>query len=522
MEATNQEGLNSQPEGDTYEPIQQEQPEGVTPVASSTFIPNPGYFSFVNPFKEKPIKGGYVKIPGLSTSEVQLRAEEFSKLVKDNDLGDSRPEWLKDSVTKVFESAENFMSTPSGIHQDLPLDDLSNEVTYGGESLNARKPIYKKTPNTLTNAATFMAMARSTAGMGSITRFPLWNSGFWISLSVPREVDVLYTIEKIANEALLIGTDTGKFIGTMHDAVTYSHIIDFINAHYRDSNVKVPEGDSITNYILLSDVPSLISGMISTMYPDGYSVTRTCKNNYVLIEDGKTKCNHKVTGLINPSLMLVKNNKLITPEMIVHMSKRTTMVSIEEVKEYQIRLNVANATKVIKVTDTTFDVDYEVTLYIPSITAYAQCLAIWKSDIENELDRFLEVGDSMEDKREKAFKLLNSSYLSHFLSYAKSIKQINNIDGVDLNTIDLPEDTLYHSNKAMLEMMSSITPILSIFEKEVRDYIHVSTNTIVGLPNYICPTCNELQVEKSGRDFDNIIPIDMIKLFFILSQMRVS
>ena len=502
--------------------IQPEQHQDTVVTVSSTFVPNPGYFSYVTPFKEKTIKGTYVKIPGLSTSEVQKNADDFTKLIKDNELGDSRPEWLKDSVKKVFEADENFMSTPSSIHQDLDINDLDNVVTYGGEVLNSRKAVFKKTANTNHNAGTFLSMARSMAGMGTITRIPLWNSGFWITLSVPREVDVLYTIEKISNDALLIGTDTGKFLGTMHDSVIYSHVIDFITSHYRDSNLKLAEGDDVVNYILLSDVPLLISGMLSTMYPDGYSVTRNCKNNYVLIEDGKTKCNHTVTGLVNPSLMLLKNNKLITPEMIVQMSKRNSTVSVEEVKEYQIRLNVANATKVIKVTDTTYGIDYEVTLHIPSLTGYTQCVNIWKGDLENELDRFLEVGDDYDKKREKAFKLLNANFLSYFLSYVKSIRQIHSEDGTELNTADLPEDTQYHSVKAMLEMMSIITPILATFEKEVRDYIHVSTNTVVGLPNYICPTCNELQAEKTGKDYDNIIPVDMVKLFFVLSQIRVQ
>ena len=45
------------------------------------------------------------------------------------------------------------------------------------------------------------------------------------------------------------------------------------------------------------------------MYPDGYAVTRSCKNNFALNEDGKTKCDFKTTGMIKPSLLTFKNNK---------------------------------------------------------------------------------------------------------------------------------------------------------------------------------------------------------------------
>lgn len=513
-----QDGTTQQPE------VALQQPEQQTSANTSydSTIDNSGYFSYVTPFKEKAIKGAFIKVPGLSTSELNKNASDFRELIQNNELGDSRPEWLQASAKKVFEAGENFISTPLGIHQDMNVDDLDNVVTYGGEALNARKAVFKKTVNVNNNAALFMSMARSMAGMGTNTRIPLWNSGIWITMSVPKEVDVLYTIEKIANDALLIGTDTGKFIGTMHDAVYYNSLVEFILNHYQDSNLKLENREDIVNYILLSDVPSLVCGMISTMYPDGYSVTRSCKNNYVLVEDGKTKCNHTVTGLINPSLMIIKNNKLITPEMIVHMSKRNSSVSVEEVKQYQLVTNPGNKNKVIKVSDNTYNNDYEVTLSIPSLGAYAQCLNIWRSDLENELDRFLEAGDDIDKKREKATKLLNTNYLSYFLSYVKSIKQTQ-LDTLDvLDTSVLPEDSQYHTIKSYLEMMSSITPIINTFETEIRDYIHNSTVVIVGLPNYVCPSCQELQAVKNGRDYDNIIPIDMLKLFFTLSQIRVS
>jgi uncharacterized protein YnzC (UPF0291/DUF896 family) len=126
---------------------------------------------------------------------------------------------------------------------------------------------------------------------------------------------------------------------------------------------------------------------------------------------------------------------------------------------------------------------------------------------------------SLTKKREKASKILRSNYLSSFLSYVKDIEQVSDETGDSISTTIVKNDK-YVTIKGFLEDMSPKENIIDAIETGIRDYISNSTVAIVGLPNYVCPTCQALQQEKMNRDFDNIIPLDMMKLFFILSQIR--
>lgn len=501
---------------DTVNGVEVYEPVKVTP-------PVVEYFKTKSPFVEKKIYGSTVLLPGITTKEKTTNIENFTKLVNENELDNSRPEWVDESFTKAFENGADGLLTPNGIHQDVNVDDYDNIVTYAQDELITKKATFTKTNAANTNAALFLTMAKNMSGMGTSVQVPLWNSGIWVVMNVPKEIDILYTMEKIANDAIMIGSQTGKFIGTMHDSVYYNTMIEFILNNIQSTTIKLDKREDIIKYILLSDVQTIITGIVNAMYPEGYSITRSCKNNFSLKEDGTTNCNFKVTGLLKPNLLVFKNNKLISQEMIVHMAKRKKdSVSVEEVLHYQNTLNVGNQTKVVEFKDDVYDNTYKLTLNIPNIEDYQYMLNIWSSDLENNLERFLEAGDSLDKKQKKATKILNASYLTYFLSYIKDIEQVNGVTGDIMSTVDVISDIKFHTIKGMLEIMSPINSIIGEIENEIKNYIHGSSVAIVGLPNFTCPTCKSLQSEPQGRDYDNIIPLDMMKLFFVLSQIRVS
>ena len=510
MEINNQDGMEpldttNLTEG-TFEDVQQ---------------PAVEYFKSRDPFVEKKVLGNTVILPGVTTKEKSENITDFTNLIESNELDSSRPEWVDESFKKAFENGSDSLLTPNGIHQDVNVDDYDNIVTYGKDELITKKATFKKTNNVNTNAALFLTMAKNMSGMGTSVQLPLWNSGIWVVVTVPKEIDILYTMEKIANESIFIGSQTGKFIGTMHDAVFYNTMVDFVVENVTSTSVKLENKRDILKYILISDIQTLISGIINAMYPEGYTVTRSCKNNFALNEDGKTKCDFKTTGMIKPSLLTFKNNKNITPDMIVHMAKRgKDSVSIEEVVHYQNTLNFVNAPKDVEFKDENYDTKYKLTLAIPNIEDYQYMLNIWVNDLEADLERLLEDGDNYAKKSEKATKVLNANYLTYFLSYIKDIEETHLISEEFLSTVDVVSEIKFHTIKGMLELMSPINSIIGEIEKAIKDYINSSSVAIVGLPNYICPKCHELQSAKTGRDYDNIIPLDMMKLFFVLSQIR--
>jgi hypothetical protein len=237
-------------------------------------VSKPSYFSSQEPIKDLgdlSEKRLTINIPGVTEYE---KAAEIKRLTESIDKGEfegSREEWLRETTNRIFNSNKDYILTPNGLFQKVNVDDYDNITTYAGDDLINKRATYKKTNDLNTNSALFLSYARNMAGMGTNVSIPLWNSGIWITMSVPKEVDILYVLERLSSDAIHIGIDTGKFIGTMHDCVFYNTIVDFIISHYIRSNVKLEKKEDIVKYILISDIQALINGIINAMYPDGYT-----------------------------------------------------------------------------------------------------------------------------------------------------------------------------------------------------------------------------------------------------------
>jgi hypothetical protein len=93
-------------------------------------------------------------------------------------------------------------------------------------------------------------------------------------------------------------------------------------------------------------------------------------------------------------------------------------------------------------------------------------------------------------------------------------------------SIDPGNDNIIDDPETIEKALSSFSNTSSIREKfisEVIDFIEKSTFSIIGIPAYNCPKCEAAQdFEKIQKSHANIIPLDLINIFFNLFGQRIS
>ena len=86
------------------------------------------------------------------------------------------------------------------------------------------------------------------------------------------------------------------------------------------------------------------------------------------------------------------------------------------------------------------------------------------------------------------------------------------------NIIDDPE-----TMDSLLDKLSSDDIIRDGYIDAVLKYINESVISVIGIPVFDCPACNMTQENtQSTESFKNIIPLDVISVFFGLLTQRLE
>ncbi len=197
------------------------------------------------------------------------------------------------------------------------VNDFVNTVKYSDKDLVSRPINFKQTDGVI-SGSTAVARFTSLLGVGVVTQVPLWHSGIWLTIKPPKQTDIINLEIAIANNQIQLGRETNTLVYSNYSVIYNRLVTDFILKHIVDSSLKIPEDDDIRNHISMHDMYPLILAMISSMYPDGIPVTRTCINTSVLNDDKTPKCDFVVSATLDTNKLLwvnrkALNNKLLTP-----------------------------------------------------------------------------------------------------------------------------------------------------------------------------------------------------------------
>jgi hypothetical protein len=364
-------------------------------------------------------------------------------------------------------------------------------------------PAFKASKTELTGE-TAVSRLRAYRDLGSMYRIPLWNSGLWMVFKAPPETALLNLHNMIMQDKITMGRESYGLSFSNLTAIFVDRVTAFALEYLYVTNLKLPQGADIRDYIKGNDAYALAIGICAAFWPKGFNYSRSCTAD-------PEKCNHLMTDLIDISKTLYVDRSALTPWQISHMSKVSpASVTVEDVKRYQDEM--LNAQTRLVTIDEESGMPVNVTLKIPMLLQYIESGQRWINEMGALVERSL-----TKDKE-------NDSRNAHMIENAKAtnLRQYTHwIESVQWG--DDPAVTDTESIERLLDGMSSDDYLRDSLLEKIGDYIAYSTITVVGVPSYVCPSCGKVnESDKKHPTIRSVIPLDVYQTFFALVAQRVQ
>lgn len=469
-------------------------------------------FSYTDPNTSNPENINIEEISKLTKELIVLPADTLSKIktflediINNKNINNYREYFRANAATAFAVDSRNTIARNSVYEEVVNKDKegIANSVNYADKHLNIEN--IELSANDV-NPKTAVARFTKYINAGEIVRVPLWHSGFWVTLRPPKQKDFIILEQEIANNHIQLGRDTNSLVYSNYSVIVTRIIATFINNHITEASIDIGENEDFFDYISIQDLNILILGILSSIFPKGLDYTKACRNN-LQEEDGIKTCNAIIRATLDTKKLLFVNRQALTKDMLEHMAKRRSRsVSVDAVKEYQNKI-ASLAPKTIDVLDGKVTIEIE----NPTINKFVDVGERWVEALISESEALLTSDADISTKNNKIETLVLTIYLGIYNAYVKHIK--TNDDGriyKDQDSID-----------TMLDRLSEVEDTIKPFINGVSEYISNSAVAVVATPAYECPDCKKSdKLDYSSKyGFDNLIPLNMIYLFFALSAL---
>lgn len=389
-------------------------------------------------------------------------------------------------------------------------DDMVNDVRYSDKILNTTGVHFKQKDKMSKSAS--IAIFNAILNVGEVVQVPLWHSGFWVTLRPIKERDIINLNIILKNNVVEMGRYSNTLVYTNYNVMYAKIITDFIRENIVDYSINIDSTDDIRSYIKIEDLNILINGLVSSMYPNGYDISRACQNSLIFTDPNtkETKCDYTSVVRIDPKKLLWVNKKLLTDKMLIQMSKKSSKsVSVDEVKEYQRLLYGNKSVNTLEIETENKDKIY-IELQSPDILSHCNKGEEWIDLLVEENDKNLIANKDTNIKNQRLLDLVYASKVGLYRSFIKSIRVNDNIVSEDQDTID-----------NFIDIMSASQDIVTKLFDHMTQYKNNTTIALIATPAYTCPNCKHYNnATDPVIDFEQLVPLDIISVFFDLCDIR--
>lgn len=386
--------------------------------------------------------------------------------------------------------------------------DWDNVVNAGSVQLGVSRIKFSDITNgeKLSGAAAVQRV-RSLTGTGTTMRIPLWHSGLWVDMRAPTTVDLLELQQRIAHEKVSLGRTTGGLIFSHASIYMTNHLVDFALQHVERATYNYNEIDELKSKIKHPDYLSLVHGLMSAIWPDGYPYSQPCMTN-------PGKCTHVIEDSIAIPRMAFADRFRLTLKQRDHMLRRLSKFTDLELNAYQAEFAHLKH-RTIKLNDT-----LSMDLRIPDLQTSIQLGVSWIDQIVSRAERALGPGVPQQQREEY---MVNQARVSSLVQYLHYVERLTLIDEKgDQGLIEDPKD--------IAETLAGLTSDKTTYENfyvGVRAFIEESTITVFGVPKVPCPVCSKTDAEKVAAEmkqgrYPYILPLDIVQVFFTLRDQRLT
>lgn len=388
-----------------------------------------------------------------------------------------------------------------------PTADFRNENEYQGNSLSAVTPKVRMTENSKIQGENAVLRAINHLGLGSVFQVPLWGAGIWVTFKPPSETELIELNRQLASDKILFGRYTYGLAFSNTTSYTIDRLFNFALDHVYNTTVdpaKLPL-NKLKSFIPTQEIPSFLWGFLCTMYPRGFNYARSCSAD-------PEKCRHVVEEIINLTKLQWSNIAPLTDWQKAFMSGRQPhKKSLEEVERYQLELTKLQKRRFVFFEGE--DREIAVTLRSPKVTEYIDAGHRWIGGIVEAIDKIADADLSENDRNNLITHTGQATTLRQYVHFIESIELATNIIE-DRETIE-----------TTVERVSGDDEVRTKIIEAVKNYINDSTISLIGLPVFDCPNChgtNAVHEDNKMPNHPNIIPLDVIQLFFELVNQRLT
>ncbi len=444
---------------------------------------------------------------GSKETETMAMPSDFADHIKDilNELpninltdNEEARKWIQ-SLNKGLEqlpSQEMFKDTFAD-----PSKHFTQKPEHGGKPLAPAAPKFEKMENSVLSGEKAVIRVLQTLGLGTLFQVPLWHTGIWVTIKPPTEAEIIELNRQLISDKVTFGRYSYGLVFANTTAYTVERLVEFALEHIYNTSLKV---DSLTagdlnKLISCQDIPILLWGVISTMYPNGFKYERSCVND-------PEKCNHIVEETLNITKLLWTSIDTLTDYQREHMSYRQARSrTMEQVTRYKDDLSAIHKTRVKLLEDQ----EIFMTIKSPSIAEYVDAGHIWIDSIVAAVEKTINSSVTDEEKENLIVKYAQASRLRQYAHWIETIEVDTNI-AEDRETVN-----------ELLNVLSADEALFSSIMTKIKDYINRSVISLVGIPSYDCPKCGIPQSTETLPKFVNVIPLDVQQLFFGLFTQRL-
>lgn len=471
-------------------------PEAILPEESKGKLSN-----YSSPFYNTPDKASYPSDFPVN----QATMDSFNKITDDIDDERFNPsiEWANEINTAL--TTVNVFG--DGLDKASKREaDWHQRIAYEGRQFGPATPkiATPKADNELLTGLAALMKVQALTGTGKRVTMPFWASGIWVSFRAPT-IDSLVELERrIVESKSILGRTTHGFIFSNQAVYVDALLVDFALAHAFDSSVKGWTPDGLRRIMKQQDIQTLALAMAITIYPNGFNYAQPCMAN-------PTNCQHVVRDMINPMKLLWTDNLRLSDAQRKFMAvSANTKQELAEIEKYQ-----ESFTSSVFVCKSYKNNAMRVVFKVPTILEHITGGMEWITNVEQRTEEAFGVNLRGEQRRDYLTKLAASSRAVIYAHWVKEI-QVPDEETERTQIISNPEDVV-----AALIALSADVDLIDQFYNDVSEYINDSVISLIGVPNFACPSCKKWHTTAAGP-ISKIIPVDAVSVFFRLQQLRIE
>lgn len=385
--------------------------------------------------------------------------------------------------------------------------DWAQYLNHGADRLRAARPKIQESNAPKLSGQAAIRRVQARMSLGGHAQWPMYNSMFWVTFIPPQEAALLELDRRIQTEKIKLGRQTKGAVFDNDRIYIIKYVMDLILDHVDDTSLEYSSEEgkrqAIKDHLLITDIPSMILGFVSCIYPNGYPLSQPCTADL-------SKCHHVNRGVVDLNKLLFVDRKRFSEDQRRFMSKNRAGASmkLDDVKAMQSSFPVPASA--------TIDLGNQMTmeLRVPTYTEYEDSGLRWVDGIVEQTDAAFGSVLHGVDRDVYIQQLATVETLRNYSMYFGRII----IDAGEMS------ESVIDSVSTLEELsrtFSADREIVDLIVGTVDQFVEDATTTVIGIVNYACERCGETQLRPDAKE-QIILPLDVVSTFFTLVSNRLQ